>query len=171
MMIKQKIIDSHIGLLIVDMQYGFNPDQKIVSNINLIAKQYSTVVPTKFFNQYNSLYRKVFDWDKCSTVMDTKLLLDFKPKLIINKNGYSFDSVGIKKFLKISISKNITEWHLCGFQTDACILACAYSIWDIGLRPFLYVNLCSTENIMFQKSAIEIFARQFGKDSLLNKTL
>jgi nicotinamidase-related amidase len=84
--------------------------------------------------------------------------LIFRPDdaLILDKAGYGLSAENLDRLRETGC----TEWHLCGLETDACVLACAFSLWDSGMRPKVLLDLCASP---LQKAASMILERQFGK--------
>lgn len=139
-----------IGLLIVDAQVGFNPCQKLLDSIQNKAKNYSFVAMTRFFNAPESLYRTVLNWRG----EGGELAISLPGAIILDKTGYGLTPQHIK-----ILKAHCNEWHVCGFETDACVLACSFSLWDSGLLPTILYDLCDSP---LQDEAIAIGRRQFG---------
>src|SRR3989338_8335989 len=51
----------------------------------------------------------------------------------------------------------VQEVHLCGFDTDCCVLATAYDLFDLGLKPVILENLTwSTSKDKLHNAAIKM---------------
>ncbi len=58
---------------------------------------------------------------------------------------------------------NIQVVDLCGFDTDCCVLATAYDLFDLGIKPVVLENLTwSTSKDQLHKSAIKMLNRNIG---------
>jgi hypothetical protein len=154
---------EHTGLLIVDVQHAFSPRLALTAGIAALALRYAITAATRFVNGPGSLYRRALDWHGCSDGPDTRLAIDFIPGIVVDKWGYGLPRHAVDRLTLTGI----TEWHLCGLETDACVLAVAYSLWDAGMRPFLLADLCASVDPALHAAAVDIFARQFGADSVL----
>ncbi len=139
------------GLLIVDVQVGFNPSEKLVLQIKQASERYGQVVMTRFTNQPNSLYRTVLGWHRDGGA----LALQVPHAVIFNKNGYGLTARHLQKLQEMQCA----EWHVCGLETDACVLACAFSLWDAGLRPVIQFDMCESP---LHVQGMAVAQRQFG---------
>ena len=138
-------------LLIVDLQKGFEPSKKLLNRIEQEARKYSIIAMTQFFNEPNSLYRTVLGWNGDGG----ELALQIPGSIIIEKSGYGLTREQTMKLKAIS-----NRWHLCGLETDACVLACAFSLWDAGILPVILYNLCESP---LHKEGVAVAKRQFEK--------
>lgn len=140
------------ALLIVDLQQGLSPSPALVRAIAATVPNYPVVAMTRFVNRPDSLYRSVLGWN----VEPGELVFQPDHAVILEKTGYGLSAKNIDRLR----GTGCTEWHLCGLETDACVLACAFSLWDAGLRPRILLDLCASP---LQKEAKMILERQFGK--------
>lgn len=141
------------GLIVVDLQIGFNPSSKLVSNIKSILHRYDHVIFTRFQNDEDSLYRSVLDWHEDAGELSIDDF-DGDGAIVMDKNGYGLRPEHIDKIKRL----NCDEWHLCGMETDACVLACAFSLWDSGVRPEIITSLCESP---MNDETMTIISRQF----------
>lgn len=139
------------ALLIVDLQQGFSPSPALVRAIAATVPYYPVVAMTRFVNRLDSLYRSVLGWN----LEPGNLVLQPDNALILGKTGYGLSAENLDRLLETGC----TEWHLCGLETDACVLACAFSLWDVGMRPKILPGLCSSP---LHKEGMAIAERQFG---------
>lgn len=151
MQIEKANLRTEAGLLIVDLQEGFCPRAGLVESIGKAASTYRVVVMTRFVNRPGSLYRSVLKWDGDGGA----LALNVKAAVILEKSGYGLPSGHIE----VLRATNIREWHVCGLETDACVLACAFSLWDSGLVPVILRDLCDSP---LHEEGLRIAQRQFG---------
>lgn len=139
------------GILIVDLQVGFKPSDELVGRIQRVIGRYDQVAMTHFTNQPGSLYRSILDWHGDGG----DLVLQVPQAVILHKDGYGLTD----QHLKILAEMQCAEWHVCGLETDACVLACAFSLWDAGLRPVIQPDLCESP---LHELGVAVAARQFG---------
>lgn len=139
------------GLLIVDVQVGFNPSKELVQRIQGAVDGYKQVVMTRFTNQPGSLYRSVLDWQGDGG----DLVLQLPQAVILDKCGYGLTA----QHLQLLKDMQLAEWHVCGLETDACVLACAFSLWDAGLRPVIQPDMCESP---LHAEGLSVARRQFG---------
>jgi len=140
-----------VGLLIVDVQLGFSPSKELIDRIIKTAESYEHVAMTRFTNKNTSLYRKVLGWNGDGG----SLVFNVQRAVILDKDGYGLTAT------HLNILKNMKcdEWHLCGLETNACVLACAFSLWDAGIHPIILPELCESP---LHVEGLKIAQRQFG---------
>ena len=148
--------DKTTALLIIDLQKGFNPTEKMVGGILKKARSYDTIIATKFVNG-NPLFKRVL---KYPDLTKEGLKLEELPKgtKIFKKTGYGL-SQPILNFLK---RRGIKRVDVCGLETDACIVASMYNLWDAGIRPVLVKELSATPSRKFENAALVISKRNFA---------
>jgi len=80
---------------------------------------------------------------------------------IIFRNTYSLYKVSrVQNKLK---KRKIEQVDICGFDTDCCVLATAYDLFDSGYRPFILKDLCfSTAKEKLHNPALKIIERSCG---------
>ena len=143
---------SNHALLVIDVQkYYINENTKDLPRMieNFIKQnKFDFVLFTKFINNKNSNMYRVFQWDHMMNPADTGLcdnLIQFvQNDNVFTKDTYSaFKSEPFRYFLKIN---NIGELTLCGFDTDACVLATAYEGFDLGYKIHVIDDLTSSHS-------------------------
>lgn len=139
------------GLLIVDLQEGFAPSLILVDRIRKLSVHYPVIAMTRFANPVGSLFRSVIEWNGEGGA----LCLDLPGVITLEKTGYGLTA----EHLEILKDFRCTEWHICGLETDACVLACAFSLWDAGLCPVVLLDHCQSP---LSDEAEKIIHRQFG---------
>jgi len=128
------------ALLVIDVQ-AYNIQRapkdlpgKIASHIQ--ASNYDFAGFTVFRNIDNSNWEKTLNWNQCKFGRDLILANEFKglanPSNIFEKNTYS--ALKQESLLSELNSRSIEEIHLCGIDTDACVLATAYDAFDQNYR-------------------------------------
>jgi len=142
------------GLLIVDAQENFVSNRALVDAIMIESTRHAHVIQTCFANKEDSLYRKHLDWHGDGGA----LVIENHAWHVLYKNGYglSGDHIDFLRHL------DVDAWHICGFETDACVLACAFSLWDANIRPVVRLELCASSTDVLHNHASSIIHRQFG---------
>lgn len=126
------------ALIVVDIQKFFlvtAPDD-LVPNIAQHIKEaaYDCVAFVTFQNTSNSNFVRSISWPKCSTPEDTVLPTEFEFAVtadnVFRRDKYSgFSGTGLHEFLQKSYIEKVV---LCGVDTEACVLATAFSAFDNG---------------------------------------
>ena len=157
------------NIMIIDMQKGFvnNNNYHIVEKIfNYIeSEKFDNIFCTRCINNPNSPFVKFLNYEAMCTEDEQRLVIDIKKeKTVITKTGYGIGNKAIEELKE----KNITEIELCGTDTDACVLAIAFELFDNGIKPIILQNLCasSSSNMEMHNMAIRIIERQFGKNNI-----
>jgi nicotinamidase-related amidase len=126
------------ALLIIDVQkYYINEHTKdIPLKIEKYIKENKLdyIIFAQFINHKNAHHYKAFNWKKMQFSPDIDIcdnLVQFiKKDNVFQKDTYSlFKSLRFNKYLK---NNNIQKVFICGFDTDACVLATAYEAFDLG---------------------------------------
>ena len=126
------------ALVVVDVQKFFLRDApndlpaKIAAEIK--RSNYDAVAFAVFKNNSDSNFVKSLKWSKCQSDEDAKLPDAFKPHAsdinVFERATFSaFESTELDTYLK---NNRIEKVVLCGVDTDACVLATAFSAFDRG---------------------------------------
>ena len=151
-------------LLIVDMQNGFmnhenykKLSKKIDEYIRLT--KYDLYIFTKFINKKKSLYENKLNWTNLQDNVSQSICVNVPDKaIIIEKNGYGLAQKDLEKIKKLGV-KTI---DICGLQTDACVYAISFQLWDNEIFPNILINYTATDPAK-EKQAKQMLIHQFGK--------
>lgn len=146
------------ALIIVDLQRAFTVPPKLVAAIEEHGKRYKRRVFTRFENPRGSIFRKLLQMDSCPPgSTDTVLYIQpQKGDVVITKRGYGLSASQVKRLKRLGIKRAA----VCGIDTDACVLAVMFSLFDGGIDCRAIPDLCfSTSGL--QGEAIKIIEHQF----------
>lgn len=158
-------------LIVVDVQKFFltHKTRGIIRKIQKYLKKnisdYQLVYFTLFKNDPSAPLWKLSEWKDCVASPDTDICDEIKqftsPKNLFYKNIFSAAKVAeIKEGLR---QNKISEVDLCGFDTDSCVLATAYDLFDQGIKPVVLENLTwSTSKEKLHGPALKMFLRNIG---------
>lgn len=156
-------------LLIIDLQKSFMDEdgayEKVkeycISNRNL----YDAVLITVFQNNFteNDNYIKHLDWHSCENVSLSDSELYSSGDLASEnihfeiKHGYSSDKI-------FNIADADDHIDIVGCDSDACVLATAFKLWDRGynfriLSDYIYTTADEFDN----ETVLKLLKRNFGK--------
>jgi len=151
------------ALIIIDVQkYYINENTKqIPSKILKYIKSsnFDFILFTKFVNNKNTNMYKTFKWRKMFSQPDIDICEEFLNYIsdtnVFQKDTYSaFKSKLFKMFLE---ENYISKLFLCGFDTDACILATAYEGFDLGYKIKIINELTASHSgAVFRNSGLNI---------------
>ena len=159
------------ALIVIDVQKYFitNETKPIVKRISKYLEsntnKYSAVYFTIFRNDTIAPLWKISEWEGCTDSPDTDICNEIK-KFTNERNlfyKHILSAAKVPQLLERLKEKHITEADLCGFDTDCCVLATAYDLFDQGIKPIILENLTwSTSEERLHKSAIQMIKRNIG---------
>jgi nicotinamidase-related amidase len=149
---------SH-ALMIVDVQKAFPIPAKLVKRIRIYSRRFERRIFTQFVNPPGSLFRKKLKVGSCAPdSADTTLLIPpGKNDLVFVKSSYGLKQKDLKRLQALGI-KRIT---VCGLETDACVLAVMFSLFDAGIDCRIKKELCWSSTGL-HREALKIIAKQFS---------
>jgi len=158
------------ALIVIDVQKYFlgGETRGIVKNIqNYLTKdssKYSKIYFTIFKNDPTSPLWKISGWRDCVASPDTDICGEVKE--FINENLFYKNILSAAKVPQIIDglkSNNVSEVELCGFDTDCCVLATAYDLFDQGIKPIILEDLTwSTSEEKLHTPALQMLKRNIG---------
>lgn len=150
-------------LMIVDVQNGFMNHanyRDLSERINKYIEnnKYDLYVFTKYINDKNSLYEKKLNSTRFQDV-DSQSLCVKAPSnsLIFEKHGYGLKRDDLNMLKEFGVDKI----DICGLQTDACVYAISFQLWDSGIYPNILINYTATDP-QKEKQAKQMLIHQFG---------
>ncbi len=158
-------------LIVIDVQKYFLTRetkpivQKIREYLVNNASKYSAIYFTIFRNDADSPLWKISDWKGCTGLPDTDICDGIK-EFTNSSNLFYKNILSAAKTPQIHgdlLKNKILEVHLCGFDTDCCVLATAYDLFDQGIKPVVLESLTwSTSEEKLHVPAIQIAKRNIG---------
>ena len=159
------------ALIVIDVQKYFLNDetkpvvQKIHDYIFAQANNYSSIYFTIFRNDAKSPLWNILEWKGCTGSPNTDICDEIK-EFTNSKNLFYKNILSAAKVPQIHdelLNNKISELHLCGFDTDCCVLATAYDLFDQGIKPVILENLTwSTSEEKLHTPALQIIKRNIG---------
>ena len=153
------------ALLIIDVQRGFfnKHTQHVPAAVQSLQHDYLTVYATRFVNPEPSPFRQFLDWHELGP-RDPDTTLCFRPAThvrLYTKHGYE---AATPQLLKELADQGITDVHLAGMDTDACILTTALTLFQNGIKPRVIEEACgSTAGPDLHNCAMSILRRNTGQ--------
>ena len=149
-------------LIVVDMQQGFMTKPNYVALISKIQNyinnsNYENIFFTKFVNNEGSLYQTKLNWFALTDEKSTALVVKSDKAQVLVKSGYGLSKEQLNKILSLGES----EIDICGVETEACVYAIAFQLFDNGIFPNILINYVETAP-QRQESAKSMLIRQFG---------
>lgn len=119
-------------LLVVDVQSTFNPPEWLVEGIRTLATRIPTIASVELHDEQITPFQKQLGW--CPAVEDRSLV---DAEKIFVKHGYAQTPEAIDYIKRLNIDRVL----VCGIQTDTCVLAAGFGLFDAGLTPTLVTDL------------------------------
>ena len=129
-------------LLLIDIQKGFPASYDILPYIEkLDFNKYDRVIATQFINNEDTLFYKN-GYKKMMEEPEINLfdIVENNCTDIIKKDTYS---IPLNKLYNIVNKKDISSIDIIGVETDGCILATMFSLWDEKI-PFKLLKARTT---------------------------
>ena len=122
----------HQVLLIIDVQPCFNPPQWLVEGINRLLGRMPSVATVERHDESRTPFARQLGWQP--PVDDQSLVAADK---VFIKHGYG-PTTELLDYLKSLSPQRVL---VCGIQTDTCVLAAGFALFDAGLQPTLLTDL------------------------------
>ena len=161
-------------LVVIDLQVGFINDNtvKVADKIHdlLDSGEYSTVIATKFTNMPGSSFDAFLGWDGMMEKDDKELLpfVEEYADTIVSKCSYS--CVKNTNFIQslVALCDGLPdEVTLVGVDTDACVLATAIDLFEMGIRPIIIEDCVgSSGGDGCHEAGMLILKRSIGKEQI-----
>ena len=167
-------------LLIVDMQNGFaryKQTIKLVEDIRELLKRevFDSIIATRFLNDDNSIYEKLFNWKKLKTEKERKLADGFEKYIdcIIDKSIYTCVNASfIQRVCQLNDGKYPERIFVIGADTDCCVLTVATGLFENNIRPVVLTKYCNSNGgPESHKAGLLCLKRLIGQDQLIDKEI
>jgi nicotinamidase-related amidase len=164
--------DRPEALLVVDMQKGFmrNGAETLIPSVTTLANGWAKdkVFYLAYRNHPDSLYTRHLDWHDFMTSTEAALVdgVHAPGVPVFNHYGYRPPDELIARL------RHYPSVGICGVDTDACVMAAVFALWDAGIRPVVLADYCmSSGGASFHKAALDLMLRQFGTACVLRGAL
>lgn len=145
-------------LIIVDLQKAFPVPPELVARIRRYARRFPQRIFTRFENPPRSQFRKLLDQRCCAPgTRDTAFFIEpDNGDLVIDKQGYGLAPRHLRRIKALGVKRAT----VCGIDTDACVLAVMFSLFDAGIECRVKPNLCWSSSGLHEE-ALKIIKAQF----------
>ena len=158
----------HTGIILIDVQDGFITPKTahIPPLVQAVQAEYELVIATQFVNPPLSSFRRLMKWERFSEGSPETALAFARAShtQVVVKSTYTALTPAVVGILE---SSGVEEVHLCGLETDICVLKSAVDIFEYGLRPVVLKSLCATRaGPGIHDAALAILARYIGAEQI-----
>lgn len=156
------------ALLIIDIQQGFmkNGAEAVIDPIATLVESWpqDRLFYLRYRNYPGSLFARHLDWHEFMTSGQ----VDIVPKVYV-EGAPVFEHYGYRPpDTLIEVLSGFETVGICGVDTDACVMAAVFALWDAEIRPVVLADYCmSSGGRSFHNAALDLMLRQFGTDGIL----
>jgi len=126
------------ALLVVDVQPSFSPPDELVRNISRLASLLPSVATVERHDEAVTPFERQLGWKPGTS--DLSLVLVDRTFV---KHGYLPPAALIEHLRQLNVDRVL----VCGIQSDTCVLAAGFALFDAGLRPTLVPWLCAGSSL------------------------
>ena len=164
-------------LIIVDMQEGFlrssqtKPLKTRVVDL-LETRIFDAVIATRFLNEKDSIYERLFDWKKLVQEDERRIPNDIMDHVDYVADKYIYNSVNdsfIQRLCQLNGGVYPEKVFIVGVDTDCFVLATATALYEHNIRPIVlnqYVG--STGGDKSHEAGLLCLKRLIGEKQLSN---
>lgn len=142
-------------LLIIDVQPSFNPPTWLVDGINTLLGRMPSVATVERHDESVTPFARQLGWQPAPN--DQSLVAADR---IFIKHGYAPPPETVS-YLKSLAPQRVL---VCGIQTDTCVLAAGFALFDAGLQPTLISNLTVGSSLdRSGQLGVDLWRHHFGQ--------
>ncbi|MFV3402418.1 MULTISPECIES: cysteine hydrolase family protein [Pseudomonas] len=143
------------ALLIVDVQSTFSPSEKLVDGIRVLSAKIPTVASLELHDESVTPFQRQLGWHPAG---DDSVLVEADKVFV--KHGYGQTAEALAYLKDLGVERVL----VCGLQTETCVLAAGFALFDAGLAPTLVTDL--TQGSSLDRSGqlgITLWQHHFGQ--------
>lgn len=143
------------ALLIVDVQSTFSPSEKLVDGIRALSARIPTVASIELHDEHVTPFQRQLGWHPASE--DVALVEADK---VFVKHGYGQTAETLEYLKGLGVERVL----VCGLQTETCVLAAGFALFDAGLCPTLITDLTMGSSLdRSGQLGISLWQHHFGQ--------
>ncbi|HEY3599074.1 MAG TPA: isochorismatase family protein [Paraburkholderia sp.] len=141
-------------LLVVDVQPSFGPPDWLVTDIRSLLGRVPSVATVERHDESRTPFERQLRWHP--SVGDESLIAAGR---VFVKHGYLPPLEAIEYLWNLAPERVL----VCGMQTETCVLAAGYALFDAGLTPTLISDLTVGSSLdRSGKLGTELWRHHFG---------
>lgn len=153
-------------LLMIDLQTGFvakGTDKVVKFTEKLLqTEKFDLIVQSRWENYMGSRYEKELGYSAVGNSLETGMCFPQYADHVITRTCYTCWGEKLERLIQKD-----DDIYVVGLETDACVMATLFSLWDNGYKFHVYENGVGTPNKDMQKVALQMIRRQFGKECVI----
>lgn len=152
---------TQTGLIVVDLQHAFSPPDDVVQGIAEILPQYDVVIATQYLNKKWSMFETELGYTKCQIgSRDAEIVIPLRPRAVFDRFSYGLQQDHIDRLKEFPVLR----WDIVGCDTEACVLATCYNLWDNEIKFRVLKHLChSSGGQECHEAGLTIMRRSLGQ--------
>ncbi len=162
-------------LIIIDMQKGFTLSEQTMCLKEKIEKLmereiFDIVIATRFLNEDNSIYERLFSWKRLKTKEEQELIQEVIQHVDYVEDKYIYSCVNtnfIQKLCQLNGGIYPEQVFLAGVDTDCCVLATAIDLFENNVRPIVLTDYCASNGgVEAHRAGITCMKRLLGNEQI-----
>ncbi|MDT8923519.1 MULTISPECIES: isochorismatase family protein [Pseudomonas] len=144
-------------LLIVDVQSTFNPPEWLVDRLRAFSAKIFTIAMVVTHDEQVTPFQRQLGWHPAA--QDEHLV---EADTVFVKHGYGLPVETVEYIRQLGVERVL----VCGMQTETCVLAAGFALFDAGLTPTLVTDLTVGSSLdRSGQLGIELWKHHFGQVS------
>ncbi|AXA25404.1 isochorismatase family protein [Pseudomonas putida] len=141
------------ALLIVDVQSTFSPPEWLIDGIRALAAKLPAIASVELHDEQVTPFQQQLGWHPARE--DESLI---EADEVFVKHGYGQAAEAIDYLKRLGVERVL----VCGLQTETCVLAAGFALFDAGLNPTLITDLTVGSSLdRSGKLGIELWTHHF----------
>ncbi|RSC25561.1 cysteine hydrolase [Pseudomonas putida] len=141
------------ALLIVDVQSTFSPPEWLIDGIRALAAKLPAIASVELHDEQVTPFQQQLGWHPARE--DESLI---EADEVFVKHGYGQTAEAIDYLKRLGVERVL----VCGLQTETCVLAAGFALFDAGLNPTLITDLTVGSSLdRSGKLGIELWIHHF----------
>ena len=162
-------------LIVVDIQQGFisgvHTKQTQSRIVDLLNKNiFDAVIATRFLNEKDSIYEKLFDWKSLEQEDERAIPKEIMEHVDYVADKYIYNCVNdsfIQRLCQLNGGVYPEKVFVVGVDTDCCVLSVATSLYENNIRPVVLTQyIASNGGKKFNQAGLLCMERLIGKKQL-----
>lgn len=133
----------------------------MVEKIKNIRDGYDVVIATQFINPLWGRFEKILGYKECRLGSpESDIVIPLSPQKVFDRFSYGLQRPHVEALKEYPVR----SWDIVGCDTEACVLATCYALWDANIDFRVLKELCySSGGEALHRAALDIMKRSFGQ--------
>jgi nicotinamidase-related amidase len=142
-------------LLIVDVQSTFSPPEWLVDGLRRLSANIPTVASVELHDEQVTPFQRQLGWHPAAE--DESLI---EADQVFVKHGYGQTVETLEYIKQLGVERVL----VCGMQTETCVLAAGFALFDAGLAPTLVTDMTVGSSLdRSGQLGIDLWKHHFGQ--------